>query len=425
MGPAWAWTGRSGLARPVLRRGCTPYAVTTRTCRSASTSPTGWCCATGPVCSTPPDHPRRPPPADVPPGARAPGRGRRCGHRRARTRRVVPGTRARLPSARSAGGRRPAARHGARAPARRRACGSRPPEPHDARGDAGRAAPPPLRPAGPSRPPHLLLALLTTSARIGPFVVPGVRLPALPRRPPRRAGCPARPVLHQLATPRAPYAAWDPCLLDLARGVGGARRVRRLDGEPPRAVGERDRRPRPRGQPARLAGHPHCGCAWGRAGLGAGPGWSRVTTTRCRACPRSPAGARANRCRRRSGSGRSPPTWSRSGLGLVRLAAAEVAGPPASTQVRKRGPDRRSPGTNQSYRGSGDTRDQVEAGSSDGASQSEARLSRGLLGLATQPTGRRRWRPRRSCCASPRRADICARARSSCMRLFIMLAPVL
>ena len=32
------------------------------------------------------------------------------------------------------------------------------------------------------------------------------------------------------------------------------------------------------------------------------------------------------------------------------------------------------------------------------------------------------WWPRRRCCASPRRADICARARSSCMR-FIFLLP--
>ncbi len=114
--------------------------------------------------------------------------------------------------------------------------------------------------------PHLWLAVLPTSVRIGPFVEPGRTAclrcvdARLGERDARRAT-----VLHQLdELPVAPYAVWEPCLLDL--GVAWAVRdtVRRLDGEPPAlrsatvtvtAELEVTRRDWLR--------HPHCGCAWG------------------------------------------------------------------------------------------------------------------------------------------------------------------
>jgi hypothetical protein len=114
--------------------------------------------------------------------------------------------------------------------------------------------------------PHLWLAVLPESVRIGPFVEPG-RTPCLRcvdahlgERDARRAT-----VLYQLdSLPSAPYAVWDPCLLDL--GVAWAVRdvVRRLDGQQPAlrstsitvtadlAVSRRE-----------WLRHPHCGCAWG------------------------------------------------------------------------------------------------------------------------------------------------------------------
>jgi hypothetical protein len=113
---------------------------------------------------------------------------------------------------------------------------------------------------------HLWLAVLPDSVRIGPFVEPG-RTPCLRcvdahlgEQDARRAT-----VLYQLdALPTAPYAVWDPSLLDL--GVAWAVRdvVRRLDGEQPAlrsasvtvtadlTVSRRD-----------WLRHPHCGCAWG------------------------------------------------------------------------------------------------------------------------------------------------------------------
>ena len=114
--------------------------------------------------------------------------------------------------------------------------------------------------------PHLWLAVLPRSVRIGPFVEPGrtscLRCvdAHLGERDPRRAT-----VLHQLdELPVAPCAEWDPSLLDL--GVAWAVRdvVRRLDGESPALrsasvtvtadleVTRRD-----------WLRHPHCGCAWG------------------------------------------------------------------------------------------------------------------------------------------------------------------
>ena len=113
---------------------------------------------------------------------------------------------------------------------------------------------------------HLWLAVLPAAVRIGPFVEPGRTAclrcvdAHLGERDARRAT-----VLHQLDDlPVAPYAVWDPCLLDL--GVAWAVRdvVRRLDGEPPAlrsasvtvtADLEMTRHDWLR--------HPHCGCAWG------------------------------------------------------------------------------------------------------------------------------------------------------------------
>ncbi len=113
---------------------------------------------------------------------------------------------------------------------------------------------------------HLWLAVLPSAVRIGPFVEPGRSAclrcvdAHLGERDARRAT-----VLHQLDDlPVAPYAVWDPCLLEL--GVAWAVRdvVRRLDGEPPALrsasvtvtadleVTRRD-----------WLRHPHCGCAWG------------------------------------------------------------------------------------------------------------------------------------------------------------------
>jgi hypothetical protein len=114
--------------------------------------------------------------------------------------------------------------------------------------------------------PHLWLAVLPTAVRVGPFVEPGRTAclrcvdARLGERDARRAT-----VLHQLdELPVAPYAVWEPCLLDL--GVAWAVRdtVRRLDGEAPALrsatvtvtadleVTRRD-----------WLRHPHCGCAWG------------------------------------------------------------------------------------------------------------------------------------------------------------------
>ena len=106
---------------------------------------------------------------------------------------------------------------------------------------------------------------------------------------------------------------------------------------------------------------------------------------------------------------------------LVGLRAAEVArrrADLATVDANNRADGRRSvgPPTRWSRHGIGR--------GSEGAGEGEARLLRGLLGLAAEPTGERRSRPRCSCCASPRRADICARARSSCMKIHLR-APVL
>jgi len=113
---------------------------------------------------------------------------------------------------------------------------------------------------------HLWLAVLPASVRIGPFVEPGRTsclrcLDAhLGERDARRAT-----VLHQLdELPVAPYAVWDPTLLDLGAAWAVRDVVRRLDGEPPALrsasvtvtadleVIRRD-----------WLRHPHCGCAWG------------------------------------------------------------------------------------------------------------------------------------------------------------------
>jgi hypothetical protein len=113
---------------------------------------------------------------------------------------------------------------------------------------------------------HLWLAVLPAAVRIGPFVEPGRTAclrcvdARLGERDSRRAT-----VLHQLdELPVAPYAVWDPCLLDL--GIAWAVRdvQRRLDGELPALrsatvtvtadleVTRHD-----------WLRHPHCGCAWG------------------------------------------------------------------------------------------------------------------------------------------------------------------
>ena len=114
--------------------------------------------------------------------------------------------------------------------------------------------------------PHLWLAVLPDAVRIGPFVEPGRTAclrcvdARLGERDARRAT-----VLHQLEElPVAPYAVWEPCLLDL--GVAWAVRdaVRRLDGEPPAlrsaTVTVTAALEVTRGDWLR---HPHCGCAWG------------------------------------------------------------------------------------------------------------------------------------------------------------------
>lgn len=113
---------------------------------------------------------------------------------------------------------------------------------------------------------HLWLTVASSWVRIGPFVEPGRTAclrcvdAHLGERDARRAT-----VLHQLDDlPPAPYAGWDPCLLEL--GVAWALRdlVRALDGDPPSlrsatvtvtedlVVTRRD-----------WLRHPHCGCAWG------------------------------------------------------------------------------------------------------------------------------------------------------------------
>jgi bacteriocin biosynthesis cyclodehydratase domain-containing protein len=113
---------------------------------------------------------------------------------------------------------------------------------------------------------HLWLTVLPEAVRIGPFVEPGSSAclrcvdAHLGERDGRRAT-----VLHQLDDlPVAPYAVWDPCLVDLGAAWAVRDVVRRLDGEPPALrsasvtvtadleVTRRD-----------WLRHPHCGCAWG------------------------------------------------------------------------------------------------------------------------------------------------------------------
>ncbi len=114
--------------------------------------------------------------------------------------------------------------------------------------------------------PHLWLTVLPATVRIGPFVEPGRTAclrcidARLGERDARRAT-----VLHQLdELPVAPYAVWEPCLLDLGVAWAVHDTVRRLDGDAPALrsatvtvtadleVTRRD-----------WLRHPHCGCAWG------------------------------------------------------------------------------------------------------------------------------------------------------------------
>jgi len=113
---------------------------------------------------------------------------------------------------------------------------------------------------------HLWVALLPRSARIGPFVEPGVSAclrcvdAHLGDRDPRRAT-----VLHQLEDlPPTVAEDPDPCLSQLAIAWAVRDVVRRLDGSSPAlrsatvtvtsdlAVSRED-----------WLRHPHCGCAWG------------------------------------------------------------------------------------------------------------------------------------------------------------------
>jgi hypothetical protein len=113
---------------------------------------------------------------------------------------------------------------------------------------------------------HLWLAVGPSWVRVGPFVEPGRTAclrcvdAHLGERDARRAT-----VLHQLDDlPVAPYAGWDPCLLELGAAWALRDVVRRLDGDLPSLrsatvtvtadleVTRRD-----------WLRHPHCGCAWG------------------------------------------------------------------------------------------------------------------------------------------------------------------
>jgi hypothetical protein len=113
---------------------------------------------------------------------------------------------------------------------------------------------------------HLWLTVLPRAVRIGPYVEPGRTAclrcvdAHLAERDARRAT-----VLHQLEElPVAPYAGWDPLLVQLAAAWAVRDIVRRLDGRPPALrsasvtvsadleVTRRD-----------WLRHPHCGCAWG------------------------------------------------------------------------------------------------------------------------------------------------------------------
>jgi hypothetical protein len=114
--------------------------------------------------------------------------------------------------------------------------------------------------------PHLWLAVLPGSVRIGPYVEPGRTAclrcvdAHLGDVDPRRAT-----VLHQLdELPVTPDADPDPCLVRLATAWAVRDLVRRLDGHPPSLTSatvtvsedlEVTRREWLR--------HPHCGCAWG------------------------------------------------------------------------------------------------------------------------------------------------------------------
>jgi hypothetical protein len=113
---------------------------------------------------------------------------------------------------------------------------------------------------------HLWLAVLPRAVRIGPFVEPG-RTPCLRcvdahlgEIDPRRAT-----VLHQLEElPLAPYAGWDPTLLDLGAAWAVREVVRALDGD----VGSLRSATMTVGADLAVVRqewlrHPHCGCAWG------------------------------------------------------------------------------------------------------------------------------------------------------------------
>ena len=245
--------------------------------------------------------------------------------------------------------------------------------------------------------PHLVVGVRPHAVEVGPWVVA------------RRRSVRALRGRRDLRRGRAPRHP-DPCplpLLSLAAGLGRTRPRRlgaRRDSDAP---GSRSwsRRPRPApGRSRRWQRHPYCGCAWfdgltpaDRVG---------VTTTRCRACPPSPAGGSASTV----AVGAPPAVLDRrrprQGLGLGRLGAAEVARHEVRTPRRLRPARRgREPDT-----GNGTSRHDVAvrrtgsccahprsgrepsrgrsaSDTSDRAGEGETRLLRGLLGLAAHTTG--------------------------------------
>jgi hypothetical protein len=113
--------------------------------------------------------------------------------------------------------------------------------------------------------PHLWLAVLPRSIRLGPFVDPGRSAclrcvdAHLGERDVRRAT-----VLHQLEELPTPDFRWDPCLLELGAAWALRDVVRRLDGGVPSlrsaTVTVTTDLQVTRHEWLR---HPHCGCAWG------------------------------------------------------------------------------------------------------------------------------------------------------------------
>ena len=146
--------------------------------------------------------------------------------------------------------------------------------------------------------PHLVVAELSDGPRLGPFVVPGAT--ACLRCVDAHAGeaDPRRALVVEQVATAAPLRPARPDLgaADARPGLGGARPRHGRRGRPAEhLVGHGRASTRCRRSVTAYRRHPHCGCAWADDGrCAASLTGRRLTSTRCRACPPSRAGARAS-----------------------------------------------------------------------------------------------------------------------------------